>query len=60
MTLVAALFAGLYIGGFLAFWFEDVLRGPVMRAYDDALYGNETSVPYWIDPVTREVIWLEE
>lgn len=38
LTLVLiALTVGLILGGFIGFWFEDVLRGPIVRAYDDDL-----------------------
>ncbi len=39
------LVVGVFAGGFLAFWFEDALRGPICRAYDDLIYGESDDLP---------------
>lgn len=36
---IFALGIGILLGGTLAYWYEDVLRGPIMRAYDADLAG---------------------
>lgn len=33
--LLVGLAVGFFLGGLTAYMFEDVLRGPIMRAYDD-------------------------
>ncbi len=35
--LLIALLVGVLLGAHLAYWVEDCLRGPILRAYDDAL-----------------------
>lgn len=35
---------GYLLGGFTAYWFEDVLRGPIMRHYDEHLTRREILV----------------
>lgn len=34
------LMLGIVLGGFLAYWFEDTLRGPILRAYEETIYGS--------------------
>lgn len=54
---ITALGVGLFLGGFMQQWFEDVLRGPIMRAYDDAIYGDGA----WLGgPPAGRVVYLEE
>lgn len=58
---ITGLGVGLFLGGFMQQWFEDVLRGPIMRAYDDAIYGDGAGLPHWIgSPPADRVVYLEE